>query len=113
MPFLPGYVISELHHHPDRIPHLLASATGLDPSTMLGVVFAKVGRQIDERVAAGTMRPMSPQQFAANLISLCVFPFAARPMLAMAFGLDDAGFARFIEERRTELPGFIKNAIRP
>lgn len=112
-PFLPGYILSELHHHPDRIPHLLASATGVDPSAMLSRVFATLGRQIDERVAAGTMRPISPQQFAANLIALCVFPFAARPMLSMALSLDDAGFARFIEERKRELPQFFKHAIRP
>jgi TetR/AcrR family transcriptional regulator len=112
-PFLPGYILSELHHHPDRIPHLLASATGVDPSAMLAQALARLGRQIDERVAAGTMRPISPQQFAANLISLCVFPFAARPMLSMALQLDDAGFAHFIDERRLELPRFFKQAIRP
>lgn len=112
-PFLPGYIISELHHHPDRIPHMLATATGIDPSKMLAQVFAKLGQQIDSQVRAGRMRPIAPQQFAANLISLCVFPFAARPMLSMAFGLDDAGFAHFIEQRRRELPQYIRNAIRP
>jgi len=112
-PFLPGYLISELHHHPDRVPHMLATATGVDPATMLAAAFSRLGRQIDERVRAGTMRPISAQQFAANLISLCVFPFAARPMMSMAFSLDDAGFAGFIEERKRELPQFFKQAIRP
>lgn len=112
-PFLPGYILSELHHHPDRIPHLLASATGIDPAKMLAQVFVKLGKQIDSEVEAGRLRPIAPQQFAANLISLCVFPFAARPMLAMAFGLDDAGFARFIEARKRELPQFVRSALRP
>jgi TetR/AcrR family transcriptional regulator len=111
-PFLPGYIIAELHHHPDRIPHLLATATGIDPSRMLAQVFMRLGQQIDAEVTAGRMRSITPQQFAANLISLCVFPFAARPMLSMAFGLDDAGFARFIDERRSDLPQFVRNAIR-
>src|SRR5688572_21211997 len=112
-PFLPGYVLSELHHHPERVPHMIASATGIDPSTMLAAVFSRLGHQIDERVRAGTMRPISPQQFAANLISLCVFPFAARPMLSLAFSMDEAGFAAFIEERKRELPQFFKQAIKP
>jgi len=112
-PFLPGYLISELHHHPDRLPHMLATATGIDPARMLAQVFARLGQQIDAEVRAGRMRPIAPQQFAANLISLCVFPFAARPMLSLAFGFDDAGFARFIEERKRDLPRYIKNAIRP
>ena len=112
-PFLPGYIISELHHHPDRIPHMLATATGIDPSRMLAQVFTRLGQQIDAEVKAGRMRPIAPQQFAANLISLCVFPFAARPMLSLAFGMDDEGFARFIDARRRELPQFFRNALRP
>jgi len=112
-PFLPGYLISELHHHPDRVPHMLATATGIDPAKMLALVFAKLGAQIDAEVQAGRMRPIAPQQYAANLISLCVFPFAARPMLSLAFGLDDAGFARFIEARKNDLPQFVRNALRP
>ena len=111
-PFLPGYIISELHHHPDRVPHMLATATGVDPAQMLAHVFAKLGQQLDAEARAGRMRPIAPQQFAANLISLCVFPFAARPMLSLAFGFDDAGFAHFIEERKRDLPRYIRNAIR-
>jgi hypothetical protein len=49
----------------------------------------------------------------ANLISLCVFPFAAQPMLRAAFGLDDDGFAKFIATRKKELPHFIMNALTP
>lgn len=112
-PFLPGYIISELHHHPERIPHMLATATGVDPATMLAHVFTRLGQQIDAEVKAGRMRPITPRQFAANLMSLCIFPFAAKPMLSMAFGLDDAGFAAFIEQRKHEVPQFVRNALRP
>jgi len=112
-PFLPGYLISELHHHPERVPQLLSSALGAEPGRVLPPLFEKLGAQIDERVAAGEMRPIAPEQFAINLISLCIFPFAARPMLRVVFGMDDAAFARFIEQRKTELPAFFRNALRP
>jgi AcrR family transcriptional regulator len=112
-PFLPGYLISELHHHPERLPQLLAAATGTDPASLLPNVLKKLGAQIDREVKRGTMRPIAPEQFAANLVSLCVFPFAARPMLSLMFGMDDAGFARFIERRKSELPSFFRNALRP
>jgi TetR/AcrR family transcriptional regulator len=112
-PFLPGYLLSELHHHPERIPLLISSAIGAEPGRVLPPLFKKLGKQIDARVAAGTMRPIAPEQFAINLISLCIFPFAARPMLSVVFGMDDAAFARFIERRKTELPAFFRNALRP
>ena len=112
-PFLPGYLISELHHHPERIPRLLASSIGAEPGRVLPPLFEKLARQINERVDAGTMRPIAPEQFAINLISLCIFPFAARPMLSFVFGMEDSAFEAFIERRKTELPEFIRNALRP
>ncbi len=112
-PFLPAYMLSEMHHHPERVPLLLARAIGGTPNGVLSPQFEKLGRQIDERVAAGTMRPIAPEQFAINLVSLCIFPFAARPMIHVLFGMDDDAFARFIEQRKTELPAFFRNALRP
>src|SRR5262245_14049139 len=112
-PFLPGYLISELHHHPERLQQMLVTATGVDPSPELSRVFRKLGVQINDAVKAGRMRPIAPEQFAANLLSLCVFPFAARPMLAMVFQMDDPAFARFIDRRKVELPQFFRNALRP
>ncbi len=112
-PFLPGYLIAEMQHHPERLSQLLSPALGGAPAHVLPPLFDKLRAQIDERVAAGEMRPIAPEQFAVNLISLCIFPFAARPMLHAVFGMDDAAFARFIEQRKTELPAFFRNALRP
>ena len=64
-----------MHHHPERLPQLLSSALGVEPGKVVPSLFEKLGRQIDERVAAGTMRPIAPEQFVINLISLCIFPF--------------------------------------
>jgi TetR/AcrR family transcriptional regulator len=112
-PFVPGYLISELHHHPERVQQLLAVAIGTDPLAVMPALMKQLEKQIDERVRAGTMRRIQPQQLVINIVSLCIFPFAARPMLTIAFGLDDAAFARFIAQRRKELPDFIRNALRP
>ena len=112
-PFLPGYLISELHHHPERVPQLIKGVAGIEVSTALKPVLEKLNRQISAEVKAGRMRRISAQQFMANLISLCVFPFAAQPMLRAAFGLDEDGFAEFIATRRKELPRFIMNALTP
>lgn len=111
-PFLSGYLISELHHHPERAAQLVGAAIGAEPARVLPPVVEKLRRQIEDAVAAGRMRHISPQQFIVNLVSLCVFPFAARPMLAVILGLDDKTFPRFIEQRKTELPAFFHNALR-
>ena len=112
-PFVPGYLISELHHHPQRVQQLLSIAIGAEPQTVMLPLLKNLEKQIDEQVRAGAMRRIQPQHLVINIVSLCIFPFAARPMLSIAFGLDDAAFARFISQRRKELPDFVRNALRP
>ena len=112
-PFLPGYIISELHHHPERIQQLLGEIAGGDITTITKPAFDKLEKQIVSEARAGRMRRMSAAQFFVNLLSLCIFPFAARPMLHVALGFDDDDFAKFIEQRRKDLPIYIRSAIQP
>jgi len=76
-------------------------------------LLAQLDAQLSAHAAAGTLRPISAQQFLINLLSLLVFPFAARPLLSELFGMDDEAFDRFLDERRAELPGFLLTALRP
>jgi TetR/AcrR family transcriptional regulator len=113
-PYLPGYIIGEVAHHPERAQQLIAAMThGLTPEEIRPRVFGTLRRQIDERVSAGTMRAISPESFMVNLVSLCIFPFAARPMLQAMLALDQAGFDRFIARRRRDLVEFFLGALRP
>jgi TetR/AcrR family transcriptional regulator len=112
-PFLPGYILSELHHHPERIPKLLGTVSGKSFSSTLLPVIEKLDRQLASEARKGRIRRIGAQQFVVNLLSLCVFPFAARPMFRAAFDMDDDAFAKLIDARRRELPQFIKSALRP
>ena len=112
-PYLPGYILSELTHHPERVRQLFSAATGMQPADMGTRVFKVLKAQIDARVKAKRMHPIAAEQFAINLLALCVFPFAARPMVMALLGLDQAGFEQFINRRRKELPPFFLRALRP
>lgn len=112
-PYLPAYIISELAHHPERITQFISAMTGSQPEALGRKLLRIVGGQIDQEVRAGRMGPTAPEQFFVNLLSLCIFPFAARPMISALMGLDDKTFARFIRERRDKLPEFFLNALRP
>jgi TetR/AcrR family transcriptional regulator len=112
-PYLPGYVLSELSHHPERAGQLLTAVTGLVPTEVGHRVLAALRAQITAAVKQRQMHPMAPEQFVVNLLALCVFPFAARPMLMALFGADDKAFTRFIDHRRRELPAFFLRALRP
>jgi hypothetical protein len=56
---------------------------------------------------------VAPEQFLVTLAGTCIFPFAARPMIAAGLGIGPKGFDAFIEQRRKELPAFLKRGLRP
>lgn len=112
-PYLPGYVLSELNHHPERASQLVAELTGRAPEGVAERIRRTLGRQLEEAARSGELRSIAPEQFVVNLIALCIFPFAARPMIAAVLGLDDDAFEAFIERREKELPRFFMEALRP
>ena len=112
-PYLPGYIISEVTHHPERARQLIASVTGRAPEDVRPQVVAMLRKQIDARVKSRRMRPIAPEQFVVNLMALCIFPFAARPMIAAMLGMDQRAFEQFIARRRQDLPAFFLGALRP
>jgi TetR/AcrR family transcriptional regulator len=112
-PYLPVYILSELAHHPERLRQLLSSLTGQQPEAIGQRLITVLGRQIRAGVRAGAIRAIAPEQFIVNLLSLCIFPFAARPMLTVILGFDDPAFRKFIDQRRRDLPPFFLNALRP
>lgn len=104
-PHLPAFVLYEINYQPERMKQFVRS--------MGPVELEVLADQINERVEAGTMRPIAPEQFVVNLVALCVFPFVACPMLDGLLGIGDEQFEAFIERRKQELPSFFLNALRP
>ncbi|MEO7043127.1 MAG: helix-turn-helix domain-containing protein [Gemmatimonadaceae bacterium] len=112
-PFIPGYILAEVHFNPERLAALAEQVTGSNPASAIQLFIPRLRAQLNQQAAIGAMRSIAPEQFLVNLIALCVFPFAARPVLRIVLGQDDAAFNRFLDERRVELPDFILNALRP
>ena len=112
-PYLPGYIISELTHNPARARELIAALAGVSVDELAPRLFDTLSRQIRARVREGRMRAIAPDQFMLNLLSLCIFPFAARPMVQAILNLDDADFARLVARRKRDLPIFFLHGLRP
>jgi AcrR family transcriptional regulator len=104
-PYLAGYMVSEMHAEPARVAALMAKRGG-PPRDVLR-------RQIREAVKAGTMRPISAEQFIVNMMGLLIFPFALRPGLSVLLGIEPSAWAAFMEERKRLLPDLILAGLRP
>ena len=112
-PFLPGFVLGEMNFNPERMVALASEMASLGVPGAPRRALDALGRELAKRAKRGEFRPTSADQFFVNLASLCVFPFAARPMISHLLGIDSAGWERFLDVRRAELPAQILNTLRP
>ena len=113
VPYVPGYVLSELNQHPERSQQLLEIVRTLRSNPEAPDFVGALSKQLARAAREGRIRPIAADQFLVNLVSLCVFPFAARPMICAVLQLDDRGYERFMKQRAGTLAQFFLNALRP
>jgi AcrR family transcriptional regulator len=106
-PYLAAYVVSVAAQRPDLIHEFYSSERRAAARRMIG----KLREQIDEQVRKKRMAPVSTEQFFVTLAGSCLFPFMAQPMLTDVLGLEPTEFQDFLEQRRKELPAFLKRAL--
>jgi TetR/AcrR family transcriptional regulator len=112
-PFLPGYLLCEMNQHPERVRASISAIAPIPIEQIGERVLSTLRAQLDAGARDGALRPMDPEHFVVNLFSLCIFPFAARPMLGIVLGMDDARFAAFLADREREVTAFFLHALRP
>ena len=110
---LPGYLLAELNHYPERAEQLLESMSGSAPPALRARLFGTLGKQLEDAARDGLITPIRVQEFILNLVSMVVYPFAARPLVMAILGLDDAAFTAMMEQRKADIPAFYLAALRP
>ena len=102
--FLPLFILHEINRKPDKLVHTITSK-GIQPQMLIN--------QINEEVRAGSIKPIEPRQLIVNLLSLCIFPIAGRPMFQrILFDNDADAYESFLHERMHSTADFIINAIK-
>ena len=101
--YIPGFILAELNQNPEKIIDIFKSAP-VSPARLIERM----------RIAVQEEQPDKTdfRELFINLLSLCIFPIVARPMIQHIFEFSDKEYDQFIEKRKKELPVFIMNAIR-
>jgi TetR/AcrR family transcriptional regulator len=102
--YLPLFVLNEVNKQPDRFREKFWKNREL--------VFAKFAEQIEMEIKKKRIKPVSPAHLFLNMISMCIFPFIAKPLWMMSTGMDEIQFRHFMEQRKTEIPKFIIESIK-
>jgi AcrR family transcriptional regulator len=102
-PYLPGFILKEINRDASLFINLVKKF-GFDPQPVLKVITDAMDR--------GEIVRMKPEHLMINVISLSVFPFAARPIISyVAFGGDEKAMKNFLEERKQVVKEFALRAI--
>ena len=94
-PQIPIFVLQELSSNPDRMPQVMKDM-GVDPELVI--------RKVEDKAHF--------MQLIINLISLCIFPFAARPVFTgLFFNGDNEAFLAAMYQRKEILPQMFLNLM--
>ncbi len=101
-PHLPNFILNEINKNPERMVKLVS----------LNLNIAKLKQLIDEGIENQEIIPISMENFLVNIIGLCVFPILAKPLISAYFFVsENNNYNTFIQERKKNIPEFIKNAL--
>ncbi len=107
---LTAHYIDMLKTEPD-MPIFILSEIRNDPRSFLDKVFqgkpvqqAPFFQELFQILQKNTDTRTHPIHLVLNLISMVVFPFAARPVIKELFGLEEHEFQTLMEERKEMIP---------
>lgn len=103
-PFVPLFILQEIQRDPDRLLNVFLEE-GIQPQLVL--------EQFEKAVQKEEIRSVDPKHLLINILSLCIFPVAARPIMQrMFYNNDNEAYNEFLNERKQEVSEFVKNAIK-
>jgi AcrR family transcriptional regulator len=108
-PYIPGFVINELNRNPEILVKIFEKNIQFKENNLV----ENFENQIQKEVEHGIIKPITAQNLLTNVISLCIFPIVAKPVLkGVLFGNDEEEFSAFLEQRTEFVTEFIINSIK-
>ena len=103
--FIPSFVICELNRNPEILKNIISE--NIDAS-----VQKKLQDHIKDLIEKKEIKPISLDQLFMDIISLCLFPILAKPLLATVLQKDKKEYQSLINERKEHVSNLIINAIK-
>jgi TetR/AcrR family transcriptional regulator len=101
---IPGFIINELAQNPQRLKTLFVEQGIRPPEKFIS--------QIRKAVEDKEIIEIEPMTLVLNIISLCIFPIIAKPIVETVFNFNEEQYAQMIESRKKQVAQFIINAIK-
>jgi TetR/AcrR family transcriptional regulator len=103
-PYLPLFVLHESSKDPAAFKHDFLPAVDTAFST-------RFAAQIEEEIKRGKIRPVDPYVLLTQILSMCVFPIVARPVLQSIMNLTAEGYKKMLRRTQQQMPAFFERLL--
>ena len=103
-PLLPIFILNEINRNPkEAIKKIFGNQRP---------PIDKVDELITKLVKKGEIKPIKGYELMVNMVSLCIFPFLARPMVQWVTKATDEEFVKLMELRKKTVVKFVLDSIK-
>ncbi len=106
-PDLARFIITEIAQTPELLIEY-GMKLGVNPRMFIETFEKQVAKEVNE----GLIKPIDGKQLLINIMSLCIYPFVARPIIQTMMKVDETSYYKMVEQRKKEVSEFIINAIK-
>lgn len=102
--FIPLFVMQEIQKNPEGLIEIIRNS-GIDPRAFQMI--------LKNKISAGNYKEVDPKSFVVNMLSMCIFPIAAQPLLQnIIFEGDSKAYTEFLEKRKKDVADLVINSIK-
>ena len=103
-PLLPIFILNEINRNPkDAMKKIWGNQRP---------PIDKVEEHVAKLIKKGEIKPIKGYELMINMVSLCIFPFIARPMVQWITKTTDEEFLKMMEQRKKHVVKFIIDSIK-
>lgn len=102
--YLVSFILNEINRDQEKLVKYFTRAGIKAPEKLM--------IQIEEETLKGNIRKTDPRQLVLNILSLCIFPFIARPIVKGVFRIQEKEYNELIERRKKEVPEWIISSLK-
>ena len=106
-PDLPMFILSEVAQNPQFFSQLTQKFGINAPKNLL-----KFENMVKKEVENKTIRKIDGRQLFLHIMSICIYPFLASPVIGLIMKMNETEFCELMEKRKEEAVTFVLNGIK-
>ena len=102
--YIPIFVLHEIQQDPSRLVNIIIKE---QPNAMM-----KFYQDIEKAKFEGLITDIDTKTVIVNILSLCIFPVAAKPVISGIFNMNEDEYMNYLESRKKSVKDFVIKGIK-